>query len=210
MRYQGRISSWNEPRGFGFIKTEQQDGEIFVHISSLTYDGKPPRVGERVTYLLGVGKENKPCAVQVFFPERPLSLAGGIASSSRPDPSRTTSTRSPQVSASSANARIRPAYSRKPGWAGKLIPLLVLVGGFFLYTRFSTDQINTAVPVTSFPAKLVSAPAALTSSYQCDGREHCSQMTTCEEATWFLRHCPNTKMDGEGDGIPCEDQLCGH
>ncbi|MGL4477877.1 MAG: excalibur calcium-binding domain-containing protein, partial [Aeromonas veronii] len=22
--------------------------------------------------------------------------------------------------------------------------------------------------------------------------------------------CPNTKMDGEGDGIPCENQWCGH
>ncbi|MBW8811191.1 MAG: excalibur calcium-binding domain-containing protein, partial [Lysobacter sp.] len=24
------------------------------------------------------------------------------------------------------------------------------------------------------------------------------------EAQFFLRHCPNTKMDGDGDGQPCE------
>ncbi|MGN0857816.1 MAG: excalibur calcium-binding domain-containing protein, partial [Stenotrophomonas sp.] len=30
----------------------------------------------------------------------------------------------------------------------------------------------------------------------------------CEEARYFLRHCPNTKMDGDGDGVPCEQQLC--
>ncbi len=47
-----------------------------------------------------------------------------------------------------------------------------------------------------------------TRSYQCDGRQYCSQMTSCEEATWFLQNCPNTKMDGEGDGIPCENQWC--
>jgi excalibur calcium-binding domain-containing protein len=46
--------------------------------------------------------------------------------------------------------------------------------------------------------------------YQCDGRVYCSQMTSCEEATWFLQHCPGTKMDGEGDGVPCEKQWCGH
>ena len=44
--------------------------------------------------------------------------------------------------------------------------------------------------------------------YQCDGRTHCSQMTSCEEATFFLQNCPNTKMDGDNDGIPCERQHC--
>ncbi|MEP7208642.1 MAG: excalibur calcium-binding domain-containing protein [Casimicrobiaceae bacterium] len=33
-------------------------------------------------------------------------------------------------------------------------------------------------------------------------------MTSCAEATYFLNHCPGTKMDGNGDGIPCEKQWC--
>jgi hypothetical protein len=33
-------------------------------------------------------------------------------------------------------------------------------------------------------------------------------MTSCAEATYFLKHCPNTKMDGDHDGIPCESQWC--
>jgi len=45
-------------------------------------------------------------------------------------------------------------------------------------------------------------------SFQCDARMHCSQMKSCEEATFFLNNCPNTKMDGNGDGIPCEKQWC--
>lgn len=47
------------------------------------------------------------------------------------------------------------------------------------------------------------------SRYRCDGRVYCAQMTSCDEATWFLRHCPGVKMDGEG-GVPCERQWCGH
>ncbi|GAA5019613.1 hypothetical protein GCM10023206_33890 [Acinetobacter puyangensis] len=47
-----------------------------------------------------------------------------------------------------------------------------------------------------------------TSSFSCDGRQHCSQMTSCAEATYFLRNCPGTKMDGNNDGIPCEKQWC--
>ena len=28
------------------------------------------------------------------------------------------------------------------------------------------------------------------------------------EATWFLKHCPGVKMDGNNDGVPCERQWC--
>ncbi|WP_262378709.1 excalibur calcium-binding domain-containing protein [Luteimonas viscosa] len=58
------------------------------------------------------------------------------------------------------------------------------------------------------PATRVVKPAP-TSAYTCDGRTHCSQMRSCEEATYFIQHCPNTKMDGNGDGVPCERQWCG-
>jgi hypothetical protein len=40
------------------------------------------------------------------------------------------------------------------------------------------------------------------------GRIYCSQMTSCAEATYFLQNCPGTKMDGDNDGIPCEEQWC--
>lgn len=44
--------------------------------------------------------------------------------------------------------------------------------------------------------------------FTCDGRQHCSQMTSCAEARFFLAHCPGVKMDGDHDGKPCERQ-CG-
>jgi len=43
--------------------------------------------------------------------------------------------------------------------------------------------------------------------YQCDGRQYCSEMDSYEEAKFFLEHCPNVKMDGDNDGIPCERQF---
>lgn len=45
--------------------------------------------------------------------------------------------------------------------------------------------------------------------YRCDGRTRCSQMTSCDEAIYFLRACPGVIMDGNKDGIPCETQWCG-
>ena len=59
------------------------------------------------------------------------------------------------------------------------------------------------------PAEVVPAPAQPASvPWRCDGRTHCSQMTSCAEATWFINHCPGTQMDGNHDGVPCEQQLC--
>lgn len=45
-------------------------------------------------------------------------------------------------------------------------------------------------------------------NFKCDGRTYCSQMTSCEEATFFLGNCPDVKMDGNNDGVPCEKQWC--
>jgi type II secretory pathway pseudopilin PulG len=47
----------------------------------------------------------------------------------------------------------------------------------------------------------------LRKNFSCDGREHCSQMRSYEEAVFFNQYCPNTKMDGDNDGLPCERQF---
>lgn len=44
--------------------------------------------------------------------------------------------------------------------------------------------------------------------YRCDGRQYCSQMTSCAEARYFLANCPGVKMDGDRNGVPCERQWC--
>jgi len=35
-------------------------------------------------------------------------------------------------------------------------------------------------------------------------------MVSCEEAMFYLKNCPNVEIDGDGDGVPCEKELCGH
>ena len=44
-----------------------------------------------------------------------------------------------------------------------------------------------------------------TTQFKCDERQHCSQMNLRAEAVWYVQNCPNHKMDGDGDGIPCEN-----
>ena len=62
-------------------------------------------------------------------------------------------------------------------------------------------------PVATKPAAALNEPAP-GAPYRCDGRLYCTQMRSCAEATWFLKHCPGVKMDGNHDGVPCEQQWC--
>lgn len=58
------------------------------------------------------------------------------------------------------------------------------------------------------PDALTAPVSAVQQAFRCDGRTHCSQMHSCAEATFFLNHCPGVKMDGNHDGVPCEQQWC--
>ena len=64
---------------------------------------------------------------------------------------------------------------------------------------------NTTVPSETLLNRAFSdTDTNINSQFSCDGRQHCSQMTSRAEAVYFINHCPNTKMDGDRDGIPCE------
>lgn len=64
------------------------------------------------------------------------------------------------------------------------------------------------VASTAPAAASAAAPPRGSASRHCDGRLHCAQMNSCDEAVWFLRNCPGVRMDGNRDGVPCERQWC--
>lgn len=66
-----------------------------------------------------------------------------------------------------------------------------------------------SAPTSAISPNSVKVASMHPSPYRCDGRTHCSQMSSYEEAVFFIRNCPNTQMDGDHDGIPCERQF-GH
>jgi cold shock CspA family protein len=90
-------------------------------------------------------------------------------------------------------------------WLLRALTLLVVAAlganGYLQYTQRPAPA-DDLMPKEAFH---LAAPA---SRYSCDGRTMCSQMHSCEEATYFIRNCPNTQMDGDSDGVPCESQWC--
>ena len=43
--------------------------------------------------------------------------------------------------------------------------------------------------------------------YTCGSKHYCKEMTSCEEAMFYLKECGLTRLDRDGDGVPCE-ALC--
>ncbi|MFZ1830698.1 MAG: thermonuclease family protein [Candidatus Competibacteraceae bacterium] len=57
-------------------------------------------------------------------------------------------------------------------------------------------------------APISSAPAATASGgFSCSGKRYCREMTSCEEAKFYLTQCGVGSLDGNKDGVPCET-LC--
>ncbi|WP_275672789.1 excalibur calcium-binding domain-containing protein [Marinomonas algicola] len=83
--------------------------------------------------------------------------------------------------------------------------LLIAYGAWDYYSK----SLNTA-QVTDYSPSLVTNHNTYVLSKQqpnftCDGRQHCSQMNSRAEAVFFINNCPDTKMDGDHDGVPCEN-----
>lgn len=101
--------------------------------------------------------------------------------------------------------------SSKPHHLGQLKPFLILliIIGFVVYIGY-LRVIHPNSTISSTLYKVVGERSALTNknNYQCAGKKYCSEMTSCDEALFYQENCSGTQMDGDHDGIPCEQQWC--
>jgi len=177
-RIEGRLTKWQDDRGFGFIEPRSGGDPVFVHVSAFPRDGRRPAVGETLLFDIATDERGRKRATGV---ERPAQITAASRDTSR--------------------KRTRSGS----GLLGTLTSIALIAGfGWVIYHEY----------IQRFPSrntKVIDATPVRISSenYRCDGRQHCSQMTSCEEARYFLRNCPDPRMDGDRDGIPCEEQLCG-
>ncbi|PJG86577.1 excalibur calcium-binding domain-containing protein [Conservatibacter flavescens] len=45
--------------------------------------------------------------------------------------------------------------------------------------------------------------------YSCENsRKYCKEIKSCAEAKYYLNQCGESRLDRDGDGIPCEN-ICG-
>ncbi|WP_439537038.1 cold shock domain-containing protein [Methyloversatilis sp.] len=179
-RIEGKLAKWNDDRGFGFIEPTHGGDEVFVHISALPRDGRRPMNGETLLFEVQTDAQGRKRAASV---ERPGRVASPAYETRRPSASRSTE-------------------RQGTGLFGYLSLIAIVgLGGYLIYGQIDAhlvQRINGTAPVNS--------GSSANANFRCDGRQHCSEMTSCDEATFFNKNCPDTKMDGDNDGVPCEQQ----
>ena len=67
MRFDGKLKSWNDDRGFGFIEPAQGGDEIFVHIKGFPPGTGRPVIGLLLSFEVGLGPQGKKRAKSVEF-----------------------------------------------------------------------------------------------------------------------------------------------
>ncbi|MCI2963155.1 excalibur calcium-binding domain-containing protein [Shewanella sp. N2AIL] len=211
----GVLVRWNDEKGFGFIQPEKNAAQdVFIHISVLKKMARKPIVGDSILFQTEVQNDGKRKAV--------IASIEGVAVISASATPRSHS----HVQARNENFNFNnksKAHSHNPRKSSfnTIIPLLIIVAivifGFKQYQEFNEAPAIDEVPVLTnediqpmpmYETK-VRTQATATPSFQCEaGKTHCSHMSSCDEATFYIQNCPNTQMDGDGDGIPCERQWC--
>jgi len=69
VRLRGKITSWKDDRGFGFITPSDGGDEVFVHISAFANRSRRPKANETVAYQVRTDAKGRTQASRAWFAE---------------------------------------------------------------------------------------------------------------------------------------------
>ena len=85
-----------------------------------------------------------------------------------------------------------------------IIFTIVVFLAWQVYSQYRAGVFASLAP-TQF-AKVGAVGA--TGDFKCDQRTVCSQMTSCAEAKYFQRNCPDVDLRPDSTGVPCPLRWC--
>ncbi|MCP1659685.1 excalibur calcium-binding domain-containing protein [Neisseria perflava] len=214
MRYYGTIIRWNEKRQFGAIREDATGAEIFAPLYAFDSDYVPAE-GLRVSFDIAKGRRGRDEAQNI----RPAAPDGDMPVRTLFTPN--TPSRPRRSYTAPLTAMLVLACLAVAGWFGYGYWQDYRAAQLAEQNKVLVDEVADKMkserrawmnavqnkPATAAPKAAQSKPSTTPSEksqFTCDGRQHCSQMRSEEEARYFSRYCPNTEMDGDNDGIPCE------
>lgn len=228
MFLEGKIKKYNSERGFGFIQVEGRTSDIFFHITDFPKMTGEPKLGERLKFLI-VEEHGKFKATNIvrldlkeansiseITPNEKLTVPASASTQETSKKGVTFTIVGLIVIAILSGLVFQKYQSYQQSKKLKAAQLIEEQRKIIEQQRQAIGELpevklseKTKRAFESSHVQSVQNKSSTKANhqFQCDGREHCSQMSSYEEALFFLKNCPNTKMDGDGDGIPCERQF---
>jgi uncharacterized membrane protein YsdA (DUF1294 family)/cold shock CspA family protein len=112
MRHQGRLSHWNDDKGFGFVTPNGGGDRAFVHIKAFGRTTRRPVDGDVLTYAAARDARGRLQATAIRFADEPLRPAPPPTAPVRSAPGRSTSTRAMPARHAPARRHASEASSR--------------------------------------------------------------------------------------------------
>lgn len=207
----GKIVRWHDDKGFGFVKSHDLDKDVFVHISAFPPNSLRPKVGDDVVFQVG----NTPKGLQVTRARYQNQLNDNVSTNAQKGnlylelerDDNVSQRKDSNVSFTKKTYKQSKLPNNKPkGLFSSLFGLLAIACLIYYgYQNLSnrSEYTNSQVSKQTLPS--IEQKSVSNTNFKCDGRQHCSQMNSREEAEWFSQNCPDTKMDGDKDGDVCEN-----
>ena len=162
----GKITQWHDDKGYGFIQIDNSNKKVFCHISNFVQKQPRPSQGENVSFDIVTNEKGQAAAKGIRYLDRPIHQESVLQ----------TRHKRKNMGKKYQNNDTVSFGSLVSGILG-----LIFIGfmGYEIYqfaaAKFTPKQenkpqsVNTPIPSSN-------------TQYRCDGRQHCSQMKSCEEA----------------------------
>lgn len=192
MLHQGKLRDWNPGNGSGFIQQEKAGPDI--RISSSGFRKKPENLqdGDSIFFQIEVDPQGKPKAVFAYRAGQHFAPAPAVK---------------------------KPALSSLPFQQLLSVVVTLSILAWLGYQSMHLLRAEVSSPAVTGGIETAD-PQSTTASFenpvwppiqaqqypqfQCEGKQHCSEMSSCDEARFYLKNCPNVLIDGDNDGRPCE------
>ena len=203
----GKLVRWDDEKGYGFIHIVSESRDVFIHISTLPDMSRRPVVGDVIIFDVKTDDSGKSKAVDATIEGIPRLEPSSKSLSLAPIIDTQPRLKSQAKPFQPYRLAYRTKYTEKKrsSFSYKLIPFLVIFVVISAYEKLTSNNTTYRyTPSVSVTDEFKPQP----NRFECQGKTHCTQMASCEEATFYIKNCPGTEMDGDNDGIPCERQLC--
>lgn len=182
MRFQGRITEWKDDRGFGFITPNGGGAKVFIHFRAMQ-NGEPRPVADTlVTYEVVPVAGKGPRAENVAYVDRSRAARA---------PRERTGMRRGRSNVQSVIAIVLLIALGAYGWQHYSKRRQALQ-----YNSPTVEHVSPREPTARGSLAEQLAPGSAASAFKCEGKTMCSQMTSCEEAKFYLKNCPGVKSMG--------------